>query len=386
MKRVLLWASGVALAGVFVLTLAAWFAWNSLNSPLAVVPTSMNPVDESSRGTTSGDESSAVGTASGEPSSVTAPGAEASADDAVLPGAVVVEIRSGDSLRAVSRSLEDAGLIGSAVLFELYARFAGLAPRLQAGRYALDQTMSPVVMLEKIVSGDAVFDELQVTIPEGWSLHDIETALEERGLFSRERFARAAVMRDIYRDFPLVSSLEDNTILDGYLFPDTYRILAESTPETIVARMLDNFHRRIPDDLLKQIERQGRTLHDVLTLASIVQKESATDEEMPLVAGVFWNRLTRGMRLESDATVNYVLGTSKLQPTFADTEVQHPYNTYENEGLPPGPIGNPGLPAITAAANPEEHGYLFFLHKPNREIVPSRTFSEHLANKARYLD
>jgi UPF0755 protein len=246
--------------------------------------------------------------------------------------------------------------------------------------------MTPVDMLEMIVAGDAVFDELTVTIPEGWSLDDIESAFEEMGLFERERFQEAVVMGDAYRDYPLLAPLLDDTILDGYLFPDTYRIFPASTPETIVRRMLDNFHRRVTPEILEEITRQGRTLHEVLTLASIVQHESASDEEMAAVAGVFWNRLQIDMRLESDATVNYVLGTSKLQPTFADTEVDHPYNTYENQGLPPGPIGNPGLPAIVAAVSPAEHEYLFFLHKPSREIVLSRTFAEHLASKARYLD
>lgn len=298
----------------------------------------------------------------------------------------VVEIQPGDSLRRVAATLAEAGLIPNARAFEVYARLQGVAPRLQAGRYALSPATAPVQMLATIVSGDAIFDELTVTIPEGWSLNDIENYFEAAGLFSKERFQEAAVMQDAYREFPLLAELEDDTILDGYLFPDTYRIFPDSTPETIVARMLDNFHRRIDAELLAEIEAQGRRLHDVLALASIVQKESANDAEMPAVAGVFWNRLQINMRLESDATVNYVLGTSKLQPTFADTEVQHPYNTYENYGLPPGPIGNPGMPAIRASVSPAEHEFLFFLHKPTREIVLSRTFSEHLAAKARYLD
>lgn len=299
---------------------------------------------------------------------------------------VAVEVRSGDTLRTVIGTLSSSGLVTRPRVLELYGRFAGYAPRLQAGRYAMTPTMTPIEMLTKIVGGDAEFDEIQVTIPEGWSLNDIEEYFEAEGLFTRERFQQAAVMSDIYRDFPLLAPLQDDTILDGYLFPDTYRLFPDSTPETIVWRMIDNFHRRVPEELLAEIERQGRTVHEVLTLASIVQKESASDDEMPAVAGVFWNRLEIGMRLESDATVNYVLGTSKLQPTFADTEVEHPYNTYENEGLPPGPIGNPGLPAIAAAVSPAEHDYLFFLHKPDREIVLSRTFREHLENKARYLD
>lgn len=298
---------------------------------------------------------------------------------------VLFEIPPGSSLRTVSRRLESDGLIRWAPPLELYARWRGYAGALQAGRYLLSPSMSPVEMLGKIVSGDAVFDELTVTIPEGWSVYDIELHFEERGLFPKTRFQEAVVMQEAYRDIPGVRHLEDDTILDGYLFPDTYRIFSDSTPEGIVRRMLENFDART-GTIRAEIAGTDRSFHDVLTLASIVQHESAHDVEMPVVAGVFANRLRIGMRLESDATVNYVLGTSKLQPTFADTEIQHPYNTYENAGLPPGPIGNPGLPAIRAAVDPVEHEFLFFLHKPNREIVLSRTFREHLDNKARYLD
>jgi UPF0755 protein len=349
MKRIAVVIALVAAAGVVALAGVGWYGWRVLS-----VPASHEEI--------------------------------AAAEDEEFSGEVVFEILPGDTLRGVSRRMEEYGLVSDARVLEVYARFSDYARRLQAGRYALDRRTTPLEMLEKIVAGDAVFDELTVTIPEGWSLDDIESAFEEMGLFERERFQQAVVMSDAYRDYPLLAPLLDDTILDGYLFPDTYRIFPATTPETIVRRMLDNFHRRVTPDLLEEIARQDRTLHDVLTLASIVQHESSSDAEMPAVAGVFWNRLQIGMRLESDATVNYVLGTNKLQPTFADTEVDHAYNTYENLGLPPGPIGNPGLPAIAAAISPAEHEYLFFLHKPTREIVLSRTFAEHLASKARYLD
>ena len=297
----------------------------------------------------------------------------------------VFEILPGMGLKRVTEELANQGLIRSAVALEWYGRLNRLDRRLQAGRYLVSPEMTAVEILEKIVSGDAVFEELVFTIPEGESANDIELRLEAIGLFSKERFAEAAVMRPDYRDFDFLADLEDDTILDGYLFPDTYRVFPDSTPEAIVRRMLDNFGRRVTPELRQRIAEQGRTLHDVLTLASIVQAESNTGE-MADVAGVFWNRLRDGIRLESDATVNYVLGTSKRQPTFADTEVEHPYNTYENAGLPPGPIGNPGMEAIRAAIEPAEHEYFFFLHKETGEIVLSRTFAEHLAGKARYLD
>ncbi len=299
---------------------------------------------------------------------------------------VTFEVLPGQGLRTVTRNLERDRLVPSAIAVEFYGRRRGYAGRLQAGRYLVSASMTPVAILAKVVSGEAVRDELTVTIPEGWSLNDIENYFEELGLFTRERFQEAAVMADTYADFEFLSHLEYDTILDGYLFPDTFRIFPDSTPESIVRRMLANFEQRVIRGLSDELAADPRPLHEILTLASIVQAETASEREMPLVAGVFWKRLEEWIPLESDATVNYVLGTNKRQPTFADTEVEHPYNTYENYGLPPGPIGNPGLPAIRAALYPAEHEFYFFLHPLNGDIVLSRTFAEHLENKARYLD
>ncbi len=317
------------------------------------------------------------------PGAATIPG---DSDLAAGTGERIFEIRPNQSLRTISRRMVGEGLARNALAVELYGRLQGYSARLQAGRYLVSSQMAPVDILEKIITGDAVFDELTITIPEGWSANDIELYLERLGLFSKEEFAKAVVMQPIYRDFELLVPLEDDTILDGYLFPDTYRIFEDSTPQTIVRRMLDNFHRRITPALLAEVEASVMTLHEILTLASIVQAEANGAEQMYDVAGVFANRLRDRIRLESDATVNYVLGTSKRQPTFADTRVAHPYNTYENYGLPPGPIGNPGLDAIRAAIDPAEHEFFFFLHPIDGRIILSRTFAEHLENKARYLD
>jgi UPF0755 protein len=304
---------------------------------------------------------------------------------ALEPREHLFNIESGQSLSRIASNLQRNGIIRSDMVFALYARLRGMEADLQAGTYVFRGSVSGSEVLQRIVSGDAVFDEVRVTIREGWSANDIELHLEDIGLFTKEEFAAAAIMQPSYRDLWILDELEDDTILDGYLFPETYKVFADSTPHDLVRRMVSTLQRRMTDELLSSIEEQGRTIHDVLTLASIVEKESPV-EDMPDVAGVFYKRLQEGIRLESDATVNYVLGTKKLQPTFADTEVEHPYNTYENPGLPPGPIGNPGMAAIRAAVHPAENPYFYFLHKPSGETVFSRTFREHLQNKARYLD
>jgi len=224
-----------------------------------------------------------------------------------------------------------------------------------------------------------------VTIPEGFTIDQMAARFEEVGLFDAETFREAARMHDTYDGVSVLAEVEDGALLEGYLFPDTYRIFADSTPETVILRMARRLEERLAGELMADIRRDEHSIHEILTLASIVQKESPL-VDMPVIAGVFWNRIEDNWLLESDATVNYALGTSKLQPTFADTEVDHPYNTYRNRGLPPGPIGSPGRAAIDAVVHPADHDYYFFLHKPTEETVLSRTFAEHLAAKRRYLD
>ena len=299
---------------------------------------------------------------------------------------VVVSIEPGQGTRAITAMLKHEGLIRNARIAELYARLTGSDRGMQAGRYMLSAGMSAAEIISKIHSGDAVFEHIRVTVPEGWMVEEIDAHLASIGLYELHDFT--AAVREFPIDserYPLLDSLPDGVPLEGYLYPETYFILAETSPHELVERMLTELHRRLPADINQQAAQLRMTVHEVLTLASIVQKESPRND-MPEIAGVFWNRIQRRMRLESDATVNYVLGTRNLQPTFADTAVQHPYNTYRNFGLPPGPINNPGLDAVIASLNPVEHDYLFFLHKPTLETVFSLNFADHLSAKARYLD
>ncbi len=297
----------------------------------------------------------------------------------------IFTIEPGEHLDEIARGLQSGGYVRSDFVLSLYARGRGLASSLQAGDYLLSGTMSGQEVLEKIVSGDAVFDEIQVTIPEGFTIAQMADRFEEVGLFDREAFLEAARMKEAYAGIVVLSDLPEDTLLEGYLFPDTYRVFADSTPETVILRMARRLEERVRETVLRDMRADEHSIHEIITLASIVQKESPVGD-MPLIAGVFWNRIESGWLLESDATVNYALGTSKLQPTFADTEVDHPYNTYRYRGLPPGPVGSPGLDAIEATVHPAEHDYYFFLHKPTEETVLSRTFAEHLAAKRRYLD
>ncbi len=306
--------------------------------------------------------------------------------DSEVVDTIEFPIARGQSLRRVTSNLAEAGLIRDARVLELYGRLLDAAPRVRSGTYPLSPGQRPVDILSDIVYGRALDESIRVTIPEGWRLEQIGTRLEAFGVVSADDFADAAVMKERHRSFEFLLGLEDGETLEGFLYPETYRFDEGSDPTDVIERMLATFEDRVGDLLLgDDAEDRRLSIREIVTLASIVQHESPT-ADMPLVAGVFENRLRDGRRLESDATVNYALGTSDRRPTFAQVLTQHPFNTYRRDGLPPGPIGNPGREAIEAAVNPAEHQYYFFLHPLDGRTILSRTYEEHRANAERYLE
>lgn len=174
--------------------------------------------------------------------------------------------------------------------------------------------------------------------------------------------------------------------LEGYLYPDTYYVYRDSESNEIIKKMLDNFNKKVTPEIINQIKAKNMTLYEVLTLASIVQKEVRTPEEMRMVAGVYFNRLKDGMSLESDSTLTYITGENKTRASSEDLKIKSPYNTYTHKGLPPGPIGNPSLIAINAVLNPEEHNYLFFITDKNGKAIFSETGEEHVENVQEHLN
>jgi UPF0755 protein len=246
--------------------------------------------------------------------------------------------------------------------------------------------------------------EVQLTIIEGWTLAQMGNKFEEAGLFSAEEFVQVANDYEPNR-YPLIQK-PNNTSLEGYLFPDTYRFAKSSTPEQVIDKMLENFSRRVASLGIESANSNfvipgyenlkltggdgisGMSLYDVITLASIIERESGGGGPMPLaeerglIAGVFYNRLMIGQALESDATVNYITGKSTPGISLRDTEIDSPYNTYKFVGLPPGPIGAPSLGSIQAALKPIKSDFLYFLHKqPSGEVVFSKTFADHIRAK-----
>jgi UPF0755 protein len=279
--------------------------------------------------------------------------------------------------------LEEKGIVRSGWAFALYARIHANGRAIKAGRHTLNDDMTFDRILEALDRAEGPEDEgVAVTIPEGFTLAQIAGRMETRRVVSAEAFKAAA-----RGDNPEVTGGTGLTPpsgpLEGYLFPDTYRFQRQ-TPATEAAHsMLLNFTGRFARPYQREIATRGRTLHEIVTIASLIEREAKAPQDRARIAGVIENRLRRNMRLEIDATVLYALGHHKQRVLYKDLEVQSPYNTYRVRGLPPGPIANPGLDSLLAALRPESNDFLYYVARPNGEHLFARTPAEHEANKRR---
>ena len=284
-------------------------------------------------------------------------------------------IEPGMTTSEIATNLRAEGLIRQPALFTLLSRSQGLDGKLQAGRYVLSPTMTMsqiMIALQK----SQVDEDVQVTLREGLRLEEIAASLEAAGIVGSEVFLAVARDGERFRDqYFLLSQLPPDSSLEGYLFPDTYRFERNSDPEQVIRTMLDRFVEQYAK-IERAVQVPDATVHAIVTMASIVQREAALEAEMALIAGVFWNRLkpentplVGGGQLGADATVQYALGYSDSEGTWwrknitlADLQLASAYNTRLRAGLPPGPIATPGLAALTAAAQPDsDAGYLFFV-------------------------
>lgn len=289
------------------------------------------------------------------------------------------EVSSGDSWEIILSNLEQEDIVESTLGVSLYVRLQDMVAR--AGNYTVEPGMDLFEVLTLISEG-VEKKELTITIPEGSYVTDIAEEVERVYGISSEDFLQTADRFDT-RAFEFISS-EANS-LEGYLFPDTYSFFPDVTSEEIIATMLSTFRRKA----LPSFEglSNGLSPYETLVLASIVEKEVFKPEERGIVAGIFLNRLEINMMLQSDATVNYLTRSGRDRSTLDDLEIDSAYNTYKYQGLPPGPIANPGVAAIEAAANPSETNYFFFLTTPwpNSQTYFAETFEEHVRNRNLYL-
>ncbi|RMH31486.1 MAG: endolytic transglycosylase MltG [Nitrospirae bacterium] len=293
----------------------------------------------------------------------------------------IVEIAPGSSLHDVISVLSSQGLLKHPTLFEIVARMTGQDRKIIPGEYRLHSDMSPLTLLSYLVEGRVL--QHAVTIPEGFTMVQIAELLDEHGLTNRHEFLR--VCRDASFIRTLGIGVPTNApSLEGYLFPDTYFLTRRMSPHDIVRMFVRRFNKVFTEELRMRARDIGLTVHEVLTLASIIEKETSLPEERPVISGVFHNRLRRRMPLQSDPTVIYALKEFDGNLRKQDLVLESPYNTYRVIGLPPGPIANPGKAAILAALYPQETDYVYFVSRNDGSHQFSVTLAEHNAAVERY--
>ena len=299
---------------------------------------------------------------------------------------VEFNIQPGWSVNQISQELFNQQLIRNQFYFEVYVWLNRLEKNFQSGAHQLSPSMNIKAVVQHLIKGGG--QENIITIIEGWNNQQIADYLADNQIVDVIDFLALADHRLAFTDqYTFLTDKPNTAGLEGYLFPDTYRLFKNATAEEIIKKMLDNFNYKVAEDLRLKIKSQNKTVFDVIILASIIEKEVRNLEDMKMVADIFYKRLKAGMALQSDATVNYVTGKSLVQPTFADIEIDNPYNTYRYRGLPPSPISNPGLNAIMAAIEPTSNDYYYFLTAENTgEVIYLKTYEEHLRNKAKYLN
>lgn len=292
------------------------------------------------------------------------------------PGLVTVDIPKGAGLNSVAARLEDRGVIKDRRFFAVYAIFKQGEDRLKAGEYRFETGSRISGVLEKILKGEVVLR--RVTVPEGLTVLQTAQLLEQNGVFEQGEFIAISSDRDFVYEL-LGKRLES---LEGYLYPDTYTYPKDILPKEFITSMVARF-RSVTAAM--DLSNSKLDEHELITLASIIEKETGAVHERPTISAVLHNRLKRGMRLEVDPTVIYGMGEKyKGNITKGDLETPTPYNTYIISGLPPGPIASPGLGSITAALEPSESKFLYFVAKGDGTHEFSKTYREHLRNVRKY--
>lgn len=285
-----------------------------------------------------------------------------------------IDIRRGDGLKKIAKLLKDEGVIRDAISFEILTIWEKSQHKIKAGEYEISPALTMPEILTKLVQGDYI--KTSFTIPEGYNIFQITDLLAAKKFVYRDRFIKLTQNKEFISTLGI-----DAESLEGYLFPETYSIFKGAKEEEIISMMVSQLKKKITPQDEEQTKRLGLSFHQILTLASIIEKETKLSEERPLVSAVFHNRLKENIPLMCDPTVIYA-----LQPDFdgnltkENLKINSPYNTYRNKGLPPGPIASPGLNSIKAALYPARVDYLYFVSMNNGAHKFSTTLQEH--NKA----
>lgn len=309
--------------------------------------------------------------------------------------AVNFKIEKGDGVKKIARNLKTAGIIDGTFVFETYVWLLQIEGIFQPGQFDLKAGSSVSDLVKELTSIN--INTSRLTIIEGWNLNNLAEYLKNKNLISsdKELFYYTGRPATDYRkekvdfkggwDYDFLSDRPVYATLEGYLYPDTYVVLKEKGVEGLITKALNNFDKKLTATLRAEITNQGKTIFEVVTLASIVEKEVSGYENRRMVADIFLKRLKAGMALESDATINYITQKGTTRPLYDDLKVSSPYNTYKNKGLPLGPISNPSIEAIMAVIYPTSNPYYYFLTDEAGKVYYGKTYAEHLKNKAKYL-
>lgn len=291
-----------------------------------------------------------------------------------LDAPIYMEVKPGMTAEEIGRILVRRHVIAHRYYFWLLAKANGVEGSFQTGTYKLQRNMEVRDVLEMLVQGHTA--PLRFTIPEGFNVNEIAARLGEAGIVPAEEIKAEAAQFAPYRYIERAAAATYQA--EGFLFPDTYEIEPGTTAREILLMMAHNFDARLTEAMRRRAAEMGLSLFDLVTLASLVEKEARFEEDRAVIAQVFLQRLRIGMPLQSDATIQYLLHAPKEDVTYADTEIASPYNTYQHMGLPPGPIANPGLASIEAVLHPADTDYLYFVADREGHNHYSRSYGDHL--------
>ena len=299
-------------------------------------------------------------------------------------------VNKGESVREIASNLKKQGFISDPNAFIFYTFILGKYSKVQAGDYLLSSQMSVSRIVNAFVGGETAKETL--TILEGWNLNDIADYLQSKniaGLFgltgTPTKKETNKNVNELAEKFDFLKDKPEGLSLEGYLFPDTYYVDKSDTAETFIEKALSNFNDKLTPDLRNEIKRQNKTIFEIVTMASMIEKEVKTPEDKKIVSGILWKRIQNKMGLQVDSTVLYATGKENSKVYIKNTQFDSPYNTYKYRGLPLGPICNPGRDSIIAAIYPTETNYLYYLSTPEGKTIFSKTLEEHNYNKAKYL-
>ncbi|WP_177505894.1 endolytic transglycosylase MltG [Anaerosinus sp.] len=291
-------------------------------------------------------------------------------------GDVYITVKSGMSADDVANLLYERNVIDSVIGFKIIAKMNALDSELKAGEYAFSKDMSYSTIVDILVKGEISANEIRVTVPEGYNINQIGKILEEKGITTQKDFEKAAKDFAPYEYISLDSQAQYR--VEGFLFPDTYQFSRKQSSKEILGIMTKEFNDKLTEEMRERANQMGLSIRELVILASLVEKEAQVDEDRPIIAQVFMNRLKEHMPLQSCATIQYILGFPKPELSLQDTKIESPYNTYQNMGLPPGPIANPGVESIKAVLYSTPTDYLYFVADKNGKHHFSKTYEEHL--------